>query len=195
MRKQHSDRLGMRVFFCMDLFIYFRMPCTLIWLHLLSPHHHHVCLSTIIYLPSSLYLSIYLSICLSVYLSIHLSIYLSLPIYLSTFLHIDLPPVGINPRVSDPPPAHRFHWRPICLQPVLLNLRVSDHQTSPPHQLWIIFEGPHGHTSPCHGIGHHCAEARTFSSLTQCKPVISAPFIILAFKGLWTHGMRRWVLK
>ena len=86
-------------------------------IYLPSSIYHH--LSTIIYLP--LYLSISLSICLSVYLSIYLPIYLStylstylsiylstylsiypsiylsfylpLPIYLSTFLHIDLPPV------------------------------------------------------------------------------------------------------
>ena len=46
------------------------------------------------------------------------------------------------------------------------------------------FEGPHGPTSLCHGIGHHCAKARGISSLAQCKPSISAPFIILAFRAL-----------
>ena len=52
--------------------------------------YHH--LSTIIYLPSSLYLSIYLSVCLSIYLSIYLSIHRSiyLSIYLSIFLSIYL---------------------------------------------------------------------------------------------------------
>ena len=119
MRKQHGDRLGMLVIFCVDLFIFVRVSCTLMSLHLLCPHYHHFYLSTIIFVPSSMhhhlcticlpssiyqhlslslsrYLSIYLftylSLFLSIYLLISLSIYLSiyLPIYLSIYLSIFL---------------------------------------------------------------------------------------------------------
>ena len=113
MRKQHGDPLGMLVIFCVDLFIFVRVSCTLMSLHLLCPHYHHFCLSTIIFVPSSmhhhlcticlpssiyqhlslsLYLAISLSIYLSTYLFLFLSIYLliSLSIYLSIYLTIYL---------------------------------------------------------------------------------------------------------
>ena len=109
MRKQHGDPLGMLVIFCVDLFIFVRVSCTLMSLHLLCPHYHHFCLSTIIFVPSSMHhhlcticlpSSIYqhLSLSLSRYLSIYLSIYLpiyfffslsiSLSLYLSIYLSI-----------------------------------------------------------------------------------------------------------
>ena len=111
MRKQHGDPLGMLVIFCVDLFIFVRVSCALMSLHLLCPHYHHFCLSTIIFVPSSMHhhlcticlpssiyqhlslsLSLYLALSLSIYLSIYLPIYFffSLSISLSLYLFIYL---------------------------------------------------------------------------------------------------------
>ena len=54
----------------------------------------------------------------------------------------------------------------------------------PPTAPMDYFKDPHGATFPCHIIGHYYTKARTFSFLTQCKPDISALFIILTFKAL-----------
>ena len=109
MRKQHGDRLGMLVIFCMDFsylsacharwfrFIFFVL-ITIISIYLPSSLYHHLC--TIIYVPSvyhhlstSIYLSLYLAISLSIYLSTYLSLFLSiyLLISLSIYLSIYLP--------------------------------------------------------------------------------------------------------
>ena len=152
MRKQHNDCLGILVIFCMDLFVFVRMPSTLISMHpsfssslpsftiyLPSSIYRH--LSNIIYLPSSIYLflstslSLYLSIYLSVYLSIDLPIYLStyLSIYLSTFLSIHLS--IYLPAITYLPICHLWKISP----------RVSD----PPTTHGLI-EGPLPHAMALH---------------------------------------------